>query len=298
MSGNSANCCLFCKKESTESHYYNSESEVFADKAILSCTSCGFSWAQGISQDALNQYYINEYEGVFSTSSVRHQKGQSEKSYFDQQEIQYKPHRSQLHIKLAGLFASYNKRAAILDCGAGLGTTLFYAKEMFGEETELTAYENSKHSRAYLEFLGATVLKGDPLAALAEVEGKFDVIIASHFLEHLAPAILLKYVECLKNLLEPSGILVAEVPNDDFVRFPHRRIHGNAPHTCFFSPRAFRFLFKNFDIKMFGTVGSPIRARSNPLITMLDRTYNAINHRVLSRPFTLSGDRILVCAGR
>ena len=65
------------------------------------------------------------------------------------------------------------------------------------------------------------------------MERKFDVIIASHFLEHLAPAILFKYVECLKKLSEPSGTLVADAPIDDFVRFPYRRIHGNAPRTCF-----------------------------------------------------------------
>lgn len=95
----------------------------------------------------------------------------------------------------------------LLDIGAGTGAFLYYAKQsgwdVTGLEPDLTARNKAK------ELYQLDLLDGDALYRLSP--GNYDAITLWHVLEHVHD--LHAYIEQLKNLLTPNGLIFIAVPN-------------------------------------------------------------------------------------
>lgn len=108
---------------------------------------------------------------------------------------------------------------SILDLGYGDGLFLKFLKE----HEDLTIVEGSKKlcekALEHVKLLNSSAKIICSFFEEYETERKFDVVIASHVLEHVEdPAILLAKV---KNWLKPDGKLIAVVPNAESF---HRRL--------------------------------------------------------------------------
>jgi len=97
---------------------------------------------------------------------------------------------------------------SMIDVGAGLGATLHYAKSRYFEGiNRVLAVEKSQQSWPFLDFIGIPYVSD-----ISEAEGQWDVMIASHVVEHFRNP--LDYVrDKMVPLIRPNGLLLVEVPN-------------------------------------------------------------------------------------
>lgn len=134
------------------------------------------------------------------------------------------------------------KRAvSILDIGAGHGFFGWAASESRAVDLkEYYAVEADQVFRKSLEKTWRGFRPGIEFQvknSLSEVNGKFDVIVLSHVLEHLSdPSVMLRQVT---QKLSADGLLFIEVPNKDY-RFKKYLF----PHVLFFDSRSLRSIIE------------------------------------------------------
>ena len=93
-------------------------------------------------------------------------------------------------------------------------------------------------------------IKFNAYSDLTNVEGKFNIIVLSHVLEHVVNPI--DYLKLVNNLLVKNGILYIEVPFLDY------QYKGEFfPHLLFFKPQSLQNLcdnvgFRVIDVQSFG----------------------------------------------
>ncbi|WP_456391326.1 class I SAM-dependent methyltransferase, partial [Profundibacter sp.] len=148
----------------------------------------------------------------------------------------------------------------VLDFGSGPGYFLHVCKA-----AQKFAFEPDQESRKYLEYLGAT--QYTDLADLPK--DRFDVITASHSIEHLVAEELHSTLRCLLAALKPQGRLLIEVPQGGH-SYLHLKGARQDPHTLFFTPQALVKAAKHAGAKILfrRTVGKPlIPRRQNPIYT-------------------------------
>lgn len=195
-------------------------SQLFID----SCGYCGFGHVPHVDFD-LAEYYREDYGTEHGRRSYVEPAVFFDALGTSRQRI---VRRARAHARLISQFAG--RPRVVLDVGAGVGVTL----ALTAAERKV-ALELDSVSVPYLDYQGIEII--DDLAAFT---GRADVIIASHFLEHLPISGLAPFLAAVRCSLACNGILLAEVPEWGFVQ--HRtlpRRHGHEPHTLFFSPRAF-----------------------------------------------------------
>jgi SAM-dependent methyltransferase len=255
---------------------------------LAGCPACRFSWGESIMQKDLGPYYAEEY----GTAVADRTRFPMPKEYFSNTAAQFKPGRSQYHVRLAKHFGP-RKIESVLDFGAGLGTTLYWARELLGAR-RLAAVEGDALSQEYLRYLGADPLTGDIFLAKDHFAEPFDCIICSHFLEHIAADALPDFAHMLQELLTPGGVLVLEVPHDDWFRYP-QRAHNHPPHTGFYSEPALQLLFSRFAVRALGAVGTPAITTCGPAGRLLGRCFVKAS-RLSPIRRVRGGDRLLLVA--
>lgn len=286
------NVCKICNSKSIHSHFYNSNTKTFNKKEILKCSYCNFHFNISISQNDLNYYYQKEYN---SNDFCRSELFSTPAEYFSQEKNQFKPGRSKLHINLLKKFSVRSKKLNILDCGAGLGTTLYWASKYLDKPT-LNAYENDITSKNYLRYIGSNIITGDPEVSLNTYPAQFDVIIMSHFLEHLSINILNSFLDVVHDKLKPNGIVLVEVPNDNWNLYPHKK-HANPPHTCFFSKKSLYNLFsKKFKVNFVNTYGYRLNKNINIFGRIYDKLYSKFYRKTFKLPYNRHGSNLLLLA--
>ncbi|MEQ8356258.1 MAG: class I SAM-dependent methyltransferase [Kiloniellaceae bacterium] len=224
-------------------------SELFSDLKIGLCPKCGLGAVLSqIDAQRLHLYYEQDYAKL----AKRHQRP-APAAYFADPAHMFKPQRSRSQLRLAASHLSCTPRR-ILDLGAGFGTTLHLARAEFWPEAELTAIEPDLSMAPYLHTVGAEVVPGIEQAA----QNSYNLIIASHVLEHYQAFEIMELLHSVRKLLAPRGIVVAEVPNSDFAAYPDIAGHSHEPHLLFFSQESFTSLFKacGLPILFASTVGS------------------------------------------
>lgn len=279
--------CVICKKSTKYSHTYDATKTLFESKKIFKCQSCEYHFCADIEPIALNSYYETSYdENDFGRSKTF----PSPEDYFNNRSNQFKPDRSDAHINSSLYHLDTQSKISILDCGAGLGTTLNIAKNTF-PNSELHAFENDIFSKMYLDYIGVTQHSGDLLSFLKENTIEFDLIICSHFLEHVAPTILLEIRDLLLKSLSDDGILLLEVPNDNWFEYPHK-IHNLPPHVSFFSIKSLKLMFQDSKIVSIGTLWGTSRPRQNFFLSIFDLIYRKVSKVFYNLPYTKHGDSI------
>ncbi|MDH5652087.1 MAG: class I SAM-dependent methyltransferase [Gammaproteobacteria bacterium] len=250
--------CPICSSANFQvSHKYISENAVFFDKYVYTCYDCSFSWGSGIEQEKLDRFYEECFDKeVYKRSELY----LSPEKYFSEPDKQNKSMRSRQHLEWVKKYCPKKSHINVLDIGAGLGTTLYYATQYF-DKPILYAYENDTNGIKYLEYLGAKVISGDLIKSLKSTKkNKFDLIVCSHFLEHVSPHSVKEFVAVLRELLHDDGILIVEVPHDDLVKFPERKTEA-PPHVMFFSINSLQVLFDNYKLHLLLPIRKELNAR-------------------------------------
>ncbi|WP_428743483.1 class I SAM-dependent methyltransferase [Tenacibaculum sp.] len=143
--------------------------------------------------DNLDKYYLSE-------NYISHT--DSKNSLFDKIYQLVKNYTLKKKLKLINSFNTEEK--SILDVGAGTGDFLKVCKK---GGWKITGVEPSEKAREYANSK-KIILQKD----IAQIQSKkFDVITLWHVLEHIPN--LMEYVQQLKKLLKPNGILIIAVPN-------------------------------------------------------------------------------------
>lgn len=204
---------------------YPSRVKPFAAMKVLWCSRCGAGHVRRAGP-ILNAYYKEDYAAL-----NRNDRSADPPTYFSEsyrvssKKIGRYFARAvrQLHL----LHALGAKVGNVLDYGSGPGYFLYLAK---GEKS--FAFEPDTASAKYLRYIGA-----DHLTTLDDVQRhKFDVIVASHSIEHLPSEDLLPTLRLLISSLSERGLFLIEVPQGghSFADLDTRQ----DPHTLFFTPEA------------------------------------------------------------
>ncbi len=227
---------------------------LFQGLQVAVCRDCGFGTVpERIDPERLQNYYRCEYAGHAERGLMP-----LPVKYFSDTAEMFKPQRSLSQLRLANRHLT-KAPDRILDLGAGFGTTLYLARRDFWPEAELIAVEPDSTMGEYLATAGCRQISDLNDA----VPASYDLIIASHVLEHYQADDIGRVLARIRSLLAPSGMLLAEVPNSDFSVYQEIAGHSHEPHLLFFSQRAFGSLLENhgFHIRFLESVGS-LRRRS------------------------------------
>lgn len=203
--------------------YPYSHAPQFAALLTCWCRTCGFGWVPVVPFD-LNEYYQTAY------SKNRGDRELAPKDYFalldgplDTIPNNFRQYVARARSQHARINNYVDRGYALIELGSGPGYGLY-----FSQATQKAAVEPDDASGKYLEYLGAKRLSLDALPS-----DTYDVVLASHSVEHLTVEALYPTLQRLREALKPGGIIYVEVPNGAhtgaFIPGSH------APHTLFFS---------------------------------------------------------------
>lgn len=212
------------------------KSSFFAGLILAQCRTCGLAWVPVPDLD-LDTYYTRHYADEF-----RSERAYEGAFYADGNPLWSKPthkvrDRSRQHAADLARFGPFGR---VLDLGAGEG---MFLNEIQAEEkyaVELDAYS----VRILTEELGVTVQN------LGDRADFFDLVMASHSLEHFTYQNIEDILRGVFRALKPGGLFHIEVPPGavQLMRFnrgnrpPTQRLE---PHTLFYSSHALDRLLRD-----------------------------------------------------
>lgn len=219
-------CPLCGTDELLLSSYPFKKSPYFSRLLLLHCESCGLAWVDNIPFD-LTQYYeslyandvqpFRKYEGDFFSEANPFWETDQARNYLN---------RTNQHIRLLG--GAERQFGQVMDYGCGIGITLHKINA-----TAKYACELDKYSQEILRQNGIGLVES------YDVSRKFDVILASHSLEHLMVGELSKILGWFREALSDNGRLLIEVPNGftvvSLLSGGQSSSHAQEPHTIFFT---------------------------------------------------------------
>jgi 2-polyprenyl-3-methyl-5-hydroxy-6-metoxy-1,4-benzoquinol methylase len=213
--------CPVCEANAIRhSAAYPSNVTKFRTAIIMYCSECG----SGFTPDAgriLESYYEREY-----ATANRKDRDMPAEEYFNQTspETRYRHYFERAEAQVAALSKHGANFDRVLDYGSGPGYFLHVSKA-----AKKYAVELDEHSDKYLDFLGAERISSEMLHGR-----EFDVIVASHVIEHFTAETLKPNVRAMADALTAGGLLLVEVPHGGhtFAALDSRQ----DPHTLFFSP--------------------------------------------------------------
>ncbi|WBX73693.1 class I SAM-dependent methyltransferase [Tenacibaculum pacificus] len=167
----------------------------------------------------------------------------SKKSVFDKVYQVVKNHTLKQKLKLINSFKSEEK--TILDVGAGTGDFLKVCKE---NNWKVSGVEPSEKARNFASKKNIELQED-----ISDYKGEqFDVISLWHVLEHIPN--LIEYINQLKKLLKPNGVLIIAVPNYksyDAKKYKEFWAAYDVPrHLWHFSKISICKLFADIDMKV------------------------------------------------
>lgn len=189
---------------------------------IYICPTCdiGFSWPR-YSDDEISQIY-------------------TQGDYWEKRDVEiFKPHALPGHWALAQSRWSWLNKIMlpspmrVLDIGAGHG----FLGLVMGKENRLACYdviEEDPYCAASWQATMKATLPHLPCQRFdhwTKVNGRYDLIVLSHVLEHLNHP--QQVIQSLKGLLNPGGCIFIDIPHRDY-RFKN----DVYPHVYFFNPKS------------------------------------------------------------
>lgn len=158
-------------------------------------------------------------------------------------------------VRIAGKFLSLKgassakarKNWRVLEVGSNIGVVLKGVKDKLGlADEQVVGIDFSKnHAEISQRKFQITTIVNTLAKAAPGLEGQFDLILCHHIIEHDAdPA---QFLEQLRSLLKPGGIISFELPNGyrEMLAYRTQEKQGYAPftlvnHINYFSPAGFR----------------------------------------------------------
>lgn len=266
---NKARTCPACGADALDySSDYPSNVKPFSRETLLYCTECGLGHVPD-SARMLADYYREDY-----ARTNRKDRDIDPETYFSEahrdssrmMQRYYNRARAQV-IRLKKHDGRFNR---VLDFGSGPGYLLH-----FSHTREPHAFEPDAESAKYLDYIGAR-----QYGALDEIpQDYFDIIVASHSIEHLVAEELIETLRCLIGALRPTGLMLIEVPQGGH-SYLHLEGARQDPHTLFFTPQALVEAVRRAggDIVFAGAVAKPeIPRRDAPIYSPDGSEFNKVN---------------------
>jgi 2-polyprenyl-3-methyl-5-hydroxy-6-metoxy-1,4-benzoquinol methylase len=184
-------------------------------------------------------------------------------------------------VQLIGSFTTSD--ISILDIGCGTGDFLVACKNRGWEVEGIEPNEKARHLASNkLQLLNNP--KSDKvhhdILELVKNKRKYDVISMWHVLEHVTN--LSEYIEYLKSLLKPNGILLIAVPNFNSFDADYYKEHWAAydvpRHLWHFSKKSIDLLFKKTNLQVIKTI--PMKFDSY-YVSLLSEKYKTGNSNFL-----------------
>jgi 2-polyprenyl-3-methyl-5-hydroxy-6-metoxy-1,4-benzoquinol methylase len=242
--------CKSCGSTDTISRDYVdnffSRTRLFENQIVVCCMQCGFGYSlPKLEENVIYEFYKNIYRSQDSPYYIN----------FDQ----LTPHgidRAIAQLQLAFDFLGEKKTGELkfLDIGPGDGSSFIAIQD----KNILSSYaiELSKDSAdAYRKLFNVSTAE-----TIEQVPSNllFDIVLSSHCFEHFYIEDLKVYLLKLKCLISSGGVIVVEVPNDDFRIF---KKYSDSPHFTFFSKESLQRLFTEcgYEIIFCETCGHKIK---------------------------------------
>lgn len=246
--------CYICGSESVRwASAYPSNEVRFRGGTILCCENCGTSYVPDAEQ-LINGYYATEY----ANKNRGDRQLEPEKYFSGQGEKAFPTYFRRANEQIEKLLSVEAKFDCVLDYGSGPGYFLYASGA-----AQKFAVELDDASNKYLDYLGATKLDPEDLP-----RSKFDVIVASHVVEHLCHNDVLGKVESLIDALKADGVLLIEVPQGGF-SYVNMNSHQD-PHTLFFTPYGLEKLVVRAGgeiVEKYSRCGPIWKPRTDPIYT-------------------------------
>lgn len=215
----------FCKQKKVADMFSNSN--FVEETTVKTCFECGFSEVLGVvHMDRLLKFYEREY--VAKRRKIT-------KIIADFLGIFRLDVRGFAQMVLIKRYLDGKSVKNFMDFGGGAGNTFFLANLVLRSHNNLLVDPKKVSGRAF--FFKKLFRKYDCIEEVIRWEARQDVIILSHSLEHLPASYALDVLIDLKRVIRPDGVLLIEVPNDDF-RNEDIDIDIDAPHFMFFTEKS------------------------------------------------------------
>jgi len=241
--------CEVCQSNKLRNiSYRNQWSELFNDKLILVCNTCGFGRIEPkIDSKSILNFYKNDYRSKNSPHYVDFSKHLSNQ-YFHR-------YKSISQLLLGRQYLQYKKKYNFLDIGAGLGKSFISAKEIFNGNLNIYAIEEDKAAKNYYHqhFKDVTIS-----SSISEFSNLMDIVLMSHSLEHFDIDDMKELFIDVYNSLADNGIMIIEVPHADFRDHDYEKNRSkDVPHLCFFSLESLKRMAEslNFELCFIDTAG-------------------------------------------
>jgi 2-polyprenyl-3-methyl-5-hydroxy-6-metoxy-1,4-benzoquinol methylase len=183
--------CVLC--QSGESTLVQVGARHAPEAEVRRCTGCGlvFLWPRP-SEEELDRYYTELYREDYVEPPV---------------EVRYWADLNEANTRVRRLLPFLKRETYLLEvgCGSGafLGAVRAYVAEVHGVEPDAA-------SRAWIEGRMGMRVSADVADVLREGKS-FDLVVLVHVLEHVPNPV--RFLRGLRQLLQPDGSLLVEVPN-------------------------------------------------------------------------------------
>ena len=242
--------CRVCNGESLSAvrqyvnGYWPGISE-FANVSLMRCARCGFGFIEP------------EFSAPFLADFYRHRyRSKESPHYIDFSRLGngVTNARATSQIELASRFVNVLPGETFLDVGPGAGMSFIAASNRFPGVRKVAIELTEEAPAAYERAFDAVTFRDN--RSFIESGCKAKLILVSHCLEHFNPSAMAGFLDELKHMLAPGGVLVVEVPHADLEL--HSRYHmQDAPHCVFFSLNSLKELFtrNGWNVLFADTVG-------------------------------------------
>jgi SAM-dependent methyltransferase len=230
---------------------YPSTEEPWSALVLVGCQQCGFSHVPTV-PFSLDDYYRSEY------GATRRSRTAPPSEFFTGEAtpgVERQRRRADRHLEVLQRFSAEFGTVLDVGCGPGIFLHRVPAKRKL-------AIEPDPLSKPYLDYLGAQIVRADDIP-----DASVDVVVTSHFLEHLLAPDLAGMLATFRRVLKPAGLVLSEVPQGSLMAFDLSR-GRHAPHISFFSPESLERVFTDagFDVCLLDTMGGkPAAAIEAPL---------------------------------
>lgn len=237
--------CPICGSAGQFHKDYSASNFIFTGRAIHSCLNCGFFYVHKmpscIELEEFNSSYWDNAHSYSASSSY-------DNPWF--QLLANLRHKYlEDYINLNGL--------SILEIGPGEG---YLAKRILSKHNNLSYHVIESDSTV------ANVLKTMPLKVFSDFSSlppnqKYDLVIASHVLEHVSHP--KGFISSIQSFVRSSGLIFIEVPCLDFLYKPF-----HDPHLLFFDKPSLGYLLKDnsFEILDLSYSGQEIASPQKSII--------------------------------
>jgi len=258
--------CYACKSEDvfTDEYVESWGHKTFSGLTIDICNKCGFG---SVSDEPdfidIDKYYNEVYRSQDCEMYINFQN--MIPSQLDM--------RSHGQFLLARNYVSSLDTLNILDVGPGPGNSFFAAKNIFPNSNIFFLEKNRNVISLYKKYYDVKIIDD-----ISNSNQKFDVILLSHSLEHFNKAGIDELLITLQSSLTDTGIVVIEVPNNDFRTRIHRegveRVN-DTPHLQFFSIESLNqiFITNGYEISFINSTGRLINTATPNNISEIRKSW-------------------------